>query len=43
MKENNKRKSLEIYWSILMTSPSQTNPKSLILSHLFSVSVSVFL
>ena len=29
--ENTNKKSLEIYWSILTTSPSRTNPKPLIL------------
>jgi len=41
--ENNNRKNLGIYWSILITSPSQTNPKPLILywSHFLRTSFSL--
>jgi len=41
-KENNNKKSLKIYWSILITSPSQTNPKPVILhwSHFLKTSFS---
>jgi len=43
MEENNNKKSLGIYWSILMTSPSQTIPKPLILywSHFLKTSFSL--
>jgi len=41
--ENNNKKSLGIYWFILITSPSQTNPKPLILywSHFLKTSFSL--